>query len=102
MRVTPVIARAAYPGPLAVLPPVHRLCTARRTPLYAFDQALLNALQDVETAFTAVRAAQDRTVRLGEAVESAERASQLAKALYEAGEADFLSVLDAHRELLDT
>jgi hypothetical protein len=49
-----------------------------------------------------VRGAQDRTVHLGEAVESAERASLLAKALYGAGEADFLSVLDAHREFLDT
>jgi outer membrane protein TolC len=75
---------------------------ALREAEYTFDQTLLNALQDVETAYTDVRELRERTVRLAEAVDSAQRASELAQALYAAGEADFLSVLDAHRELLDS
>lgn len=75
---------------------------ALREAEYAFDQALLNALQDVESAYTDVRAQRERGARLTRAVDSAQRSSTLAQALYEAGEADFLSVLDAHTQLLDT
>jgi NodT family efflux transporter outer membrane factor (OMF) lipoprotein len=75
---------------------------ALRESEYSFDQALLNALQDVETAYTNVRELKERTGRLAAAVDSARRASTLAQSLYEADEADFLSVLDAHRELLDS
>lgn len=75
---------------------------ALREAEYAFDQALLNALQDVESAYTDVRAQRERGARLARAVDSARRSSTLAQALYEAGEADFLSVLDAHTQLLDT
>ena len=49
-----------------------------------------------------VRAQRERGARLTRAVDSAQRSSTLAQALYEAGEADFLSVLDAHTQLLDT
>jgi NodT family efflux transporter outer membrane factor (OMF) lipoprotein len=48
---------------------------------YAFDQALLDALQDVETA---------------------RRSAELAQQLYAAGTADFFSVLDAHTQVLDS
>ncbi len=75
---------------------------ALREAEYAFDQALLNALQDVESAYTDVRAQRERSALLNLAVNSARRSSVLAQALYEAGEADFLSVLDAHTQLLDT
>jgi len=69
---------------------------------YAFDQTLLNALQDVEVAYTDVRAQRERGARLSLAVDSAQRSSTLAQKLYNAGEADFLSVLDAHTQVLDT
>ena len=65
-------------------------------------EALLNALQDVESAYTDVRAQRERSALLNLAVNSARLSSVLAQALYEAGEADFLSVLDAHTQLLDT
>ena len=69
---------------------------------YAFDQALLNALQDVESAYTDVRAQRARSARLALAVDSAQRSSLLAQDLYDAGRADFLSVLDAHTQVFDT
>jgi NodT family efflux transporter outer membrane factor (OMF) lipoprotein len=75
---------------------------ALREAQYAFDQALLNALQDVESAYTDVRAHRECSMLLHLAVESAQRSSQLAEDLYHAGRADFLSVLAAHTQVLDT
>lgn len=75
---------------------------ALREAEYTFDQALLNALQDVESAYTDVRAHRERSALLDLAVDSAQRSSRLAEDLYHAGQADFLSVLDAHTQLLDT
>jgi NodT family efflux transporter outer membrane factor (OMF) lipoprotein len=69
---------------------------------YSFDQTLLNALQDVESAYVDVRAQRERSARLSLALESAHRSSSLAEELYKAGEADFLSVLDAHTQAYDT
>jgi NodT family efflux transporter outer membrane factor (OMF) lipoprotein len=85
---------------------IHANITAQDAALrqaeYAFDQALLNALQDVESAYTDVRAQRQRSALLGLAVESAQRSAKLAQDLYNAGQADFLSVLDTHTQLLDT
>jgi NodT family efflux transporter outer membrane factor (OMF) lipoprotein len=73
-----------------------------RSAEYAFDQALLDALQDVETAYTDVRSHRERRDVLTGAVESARRSSELAQQLYAAGTADFFSVLDAHTQVLDS
>ena len=85
---------------------IHANITAQDAALrqaeYAFDQALLNALQDVESAYTDVRAQRQRSALLGLAVESAQRSAKLAQDLYNAGQTDFLSVLDTHTQLLDT
>jgi NodT family efflux transporter outer membrane factor (OMF) lipoprotein len=75
---------------------------ALREAQYAFDQALLNALQDVESAYANVRAHRERRERLTLAVESAQRSSQLAEDLYHAGRADFLSVLESHTQVFET
>jgi NodT family efflux transporter outer membrane factor (OMF) lipoprotein len=85
---------------------IHANITAQNAGLkhaeYAFDQALLNALQDVESAYTNVRAQRERSARLALAVDSAQRSSHLAQDLYDAGRADFLSVLDAHTQVFDS
>ena len=85
---------------------IHANITAQDAALrqaeYSFDQALLNALQDVESAYTDVRAQRQRSALLGLAVESAQRSAKLAQDLYNAGQTDFLSVLDTHTQLLDT
>ena len=67
--------------------------------LAAYEQAVLNALADSETALNAY--AQQLKVRNGlqQAVDNRKRAVELAGKLYEAGEEDFLAVLDAEREL---
>jgi NodT family efflux transporter outer membrane factor (OMF) lipoprotein len=76
--------------------------SALREAQYAFDQTLLNALQDVESAYSNVRGHRERTALLHLAFDSAQRSSQLAQYLYDAGRADFLSVLEAHTQVLDT
>jgi NodT family efflux transporter outer membrane factor (OMF) lipoprotein len=73
-----------------------------RSAEYAFDQTLLGALQDVETAYTDVRSQRERRDRLTDAVASARRSSELARELYSAGTTDFFSVLDAHTQVLDS
>jgi NodT family efflux transporter outer membrane factor (OMF) lipoprotein len=75
---------------------------ALREAQYAFDQALLNALQDVESAYTDVRAHRERSTLLHLAVDSAQRSNRLAEDLYRAGQTDFLSVLAAQTQVLDT
>jgi NodT family efflux transporter outer membrane factor (OMF) lipoprotein len=75
---------------------------ALREAQYAFDQTLLNALQDVESAYTDVRAQRERSALLHLALDSAQRSNRLAEDLYRAGQADFLSVLAAHAQVLDT
>jgi outer membrane protein TolC len=74
---------------------------ALREAQYAFDQTLLNALQDVESAYTDVRAQRERSALLHLALDSAQRSNRLAEDLYRAGQADFLSVLAAHAQVLD-
>jgi NodT family efflux transporter outer membrane factor (OMF) lipoprotein len=75
---------------------------ALRESQHAFDQALLNALQDVESAYTDVRSHRERSALLQFAVDAAQRSSELAQDLYHAGRVDFLSVLEAHTQVLDT
>ena len=69
---------------------------------HAFDQALLNALQDVETSYTNIQAQRERRALLSDAVESGRRSSRLAQDLYQAGTTDFLSVLDAQTQVFES
>ena len=64
-----------------------------------YEQAILLALEDVESSLT--RYTEERAVRerLGQSVQSTQRSVELARVLYERGLTDFLSVLDAEGRL---
>lgn len=67
--------------------------------LLAYQQAVLGALQEVEDALVACAREEIRRRSLVEAADANARAAQLANQLYEAGRTDFLSVLQAQRDL---
>jgi len=68
--------------------------------LAAWRQAILNALEDVETSNTDLRAARQRVAILGEAREAAENAAILARSQYQAGLTDFQTLLLTENQLL--
>ncbi len=67
--------------------------------LILYHDAVLTALQDVENSLVAFQREQEREKKLEIAVENSRRAVDLSDALYSAGMADFLTVLDAQRSL---
>lgn len=67
--------------------------------MLSYEGAVLNALQEVENALTAYAQEQDRVVSLDKSVQAAQTAAGLAQAKYQAGLADFTTVLDAQRSL---
>ncbi|MEW6657478.1 MAG: efflux transporter outer membrane subunit [Thermodesulfobacteriota bacterium] len=67
--------------------------------LAAYEQTVLTALKDVETALVAYAKEQERRRSLSEAVISNRRAVDLSMRLYLAGKTDFLNVLTAQRSL---
>ncbi len=66
-----------------------------------YEQAVLGALREVETALVSYRKSRGRLERLAEAAEASERAADLARLRFEGGVADFLQVLDAERTQLE-
>ena len=66
-----------------------------------YEQAVLVALRDVETALVTYRKARGRLDQLRLAAEASERAADLARLRFEGGVADFLQVLDAERTQLE-
>lgn len=68
--------------------------------LFAYEAAVLNALEEVENTLAAYAEEQLRREHLAAAVEAARLAAELARQQYEAGLADFTAVLDAQRSLL--
>ncbi|MCL7487406.1 MAG: efflux transporter outer membrane subunit [Desulfobulbaceae bacterium] len=68
--------------------------------LYAYEAAILGALEEVENAITAYAQEQLRRERLAAAVDAADQAEKLAGHQYLAGLTDFNTVLDAQRSLL--
>jgi len=68
--------------------------------LIQYEQAVLNALEEVENALVSFAEQQRRRDSLREATQAAQRAVELAQNKYEAGLADFSDVLDAQRSLL--
>lgn len=68
--------------------------------LAAYDQTVLVAVQDLETALNAWRQQQSRIVSLAEQVEASRGAAELARVRYKEGSIDFLVLLDAERTLL--
>jgi NodT family efflux transporter outer membrane factor (OMF) lipoprotein len=68
--------------------------------LLAYEAAVLGALEEVENTLTAYAEEQLRRERLLAAVDAARQAEALAAIQYNAGLADFTTVLDAQRSLL--
>ena len=66
-----------------------------------YEQALLLAEEEVESALVRYRSARERVIRIAEAAASSGRAAELARLRYADGVADFLQVLDAERTQLD-
>lgn len=64
-----------------------------------YEQGILTALADVESALTRYAQKILTRDRLQNAMLSSERSTELARVLYNSGEENFLSVLDAEREL---
>jgi outer membrane protein, multidrug efflux system len=67
--------------------------------LAAYEQTILTALKDVETALVAYAKEQQRITSLAVAVENNLKAVDLSTKLYVAGRSDFLNVLVAQRSL---
>ena len=66
----------------------------------SYQQVVLRALHEVDNALTAYRSEQTRRQWLMDAVAENRRALELSRARYQQGVADFLTVLDAQRNLL--
>ena len=68
--------------------------------LAAYRLSILGALEDVESAIAARRAADARTIAFGEALDAADNAAILARSQYQAGLTDFQTLLTAENQLL--
>lgn len=66
----------------------------------AWEQAVLNALEDVETGIVAIESVEARLSDLRLAVSESERGFDQLNALYREGLASFIDVLDAQRTLI--
>ena len=79
------------------------LTKGRREELVAtYRQTVLTAFKEVEDALTTVDTSAAQSASLRTAVDEAGKAFSLAQLSYSAGAADFLTVLDAQRTLLDS
>ena len=67
--------------------------------LAGFDQAVLEALQETETALTVFAAERQRRQSLEVARDAAAEAARLARIRYQAGSESYIAVLDAERTL---
>lgn len=65
-----------------------------------YESVVLNALADAESALVRYLRKLETRAALANAVADQQRSAELARALFDAGEEDFLAVLDAERELL--
>lgn len=70
--------------------------------LAAYEKSVLEAIQDVETALTRYGQELETRKLLAEAVESRRKSVSLARELFDAGEQDYLAVVDAERQLRDS
>lgn len=73
---------------------------ATREALADYEQTMLLALEETETALVSYRQRQERLVRLTDEVRESARAASIARVRYREGVADFLSLLDAERTAL--
>lgn len=68
--------------------------------LAQYEQTMLLALEETETALVTYRERQERLVKLTDEVRESARAAGIARARYREGVAEFLSLLDAERTQL--
>ncbi len=68
--------------------------------LAAYEKTVLEALRDAETALTRYGEELETRKRLRQGVESRRKSVALAKELFNAGEQDYLAVVDAERQLI--
>jgi NodT family efflux transporter outer membrane factor (OMF) lipoprotein len=66
-----------------------------------YNQTVLRALEEVETALVSYRTSLGQVARFGEAAQASGRAAELARLRFTGGVADFLQVLDAERTQLE-
>jgi len=71
----------------------------QREALINYESSILNALEEVQNALVNYSQEQERRDRLNQAAQHSQLAVDLAAEQYRAGLVDFLSVLDAQREL---
>ena len=71
----------------------------QREALISYQSSILSALEEVQNALVNYSQEQERRDRLNEAAQQSQLAVDLATEQYRAGLVDFLSVLDAQREL---
>ncbi|MCB9914779.1 MAG: TolC family protein [Planctomycetes bacterium] len=69
--------------------------------LEAYQQAVLTALAEVETALVGRRTLGEESAAQDRALAAARRARELSRARYDAGTVDYLTVLDAERTALE-
>ncbi len=67
-----------------------------------YDQTVLLALEEVETALVSYRTSLERASRVGDAAAASGRAAELARMRFTGGVTDFLQVLDAERTQLES
>lgn len=70
--------------------------------LASYEKTVLTALADAESALTRYGRELETRKRLTQGVQSRRRAVSLARTLFDAGEEDYLAVLDAQRELISS
>ena len=73
---------------------------AARASLAAWEQTILGALEDVESASVALAAARERVRLFGTALDAANNAALLARSQYQAGLIDFQTLLTTESQLL--
>jgi len=67
-----------------------------------FEETFLTALEEAETALTFYAAEKERYAALVASADAAAEAAEIARTRYRVGSANFLSVLDAERTLIET
>ncbi len=73
---------------------------AQEQAVVAYESAVLTALEEVENALVAIEKNRERIAALTTSVEASRNAASLARQQYQAGLADFQTVLDTERSVL--
>lgn len=79
---------------------VNRAKAAHREAIADYRQTVLSAIKDVETSLTQIHYRREQSAAQGEAVISAQRATDLVRSRYEGGTVSYLELLDAERTSL--